>query len=115
MRLKITPEEKALISEYLDLFWFLTDEQFSAICHEIPMTRDIYDSCITLCCQLGNDRAMCNLMEEYPCFMEASLKEHEAALSQIDLPEESPEQVQLFIKNFKKRLEENTPSPPHSK
>lgn len=69
-----------------------THEELAAIDHQIPMTRELFDSCIDKCILLGVDKLFYDLLSEYPEFLEEYAKEIEEQIEDVELPERTPEQ-----------------------
>lgn len=65
----------------------------AALDHQMTMTQDIFGYCLDFYINLDEHRKREALMNEYPELLKVYVNQMEKEVSQIELPEETPEQA----------------------
>lgn len=78
----------------------------AAIDHQITMTQEIFEYCLDFYINLDERRKREDLMNEYPEFLKEYVNQIEKEISQIEVPEETPEQVEASWQKFCAKVRE---------
>lgn len=70
----LTPPQKKRLHEWIDEALFLTDTEFAAIEHQIPMTQKLFEQCINHCFSIDAQHLLIKLLNEYPQYANEYLK-----------------------------------------
>jgi len=92
---KLTEEQKKNLEEFLEVTFLFDDEQFKAINRQIHMTQTLFESCINRCVEIGVDKQLFRLMNDFPNLLETYINRIEEEIKNIELPEKTPEKEQV--------------------
>lgn len=98
-------EVDQILNESLKLR-LLTDEERAAIKDEIPMTQELFEQCTAHCVEIDAMFLLTSLLNEYPEFADVYAGKEEEAAAHIDLPEETPEQLEKRWQELCARIRE---------
>ncbi|WP_373102826.1 hypothetical protein [Blautia obeum] len=100
------PEE---VDEFFKVTSALSNEQAAAIDHVIPMTQELFESCLDKLMSVDAVRSSMKLMEEYPDFTDTMTQN---IMDELDLTEEdfvalSPEESKRGLEDLRRRMNAN--------
>ena len=101
------PEE---VDEFFKVTSALSNEQAAAIDHVIPMTQELFESCLDKLMSVDAVRSSMKLMEEYPEFTDTMTQN---IMNELDLTEEdfqplSEEESRAGLQALKERIARET-------
>lgn len=80
----------------------LTEEEDAAVCHQIPMTQELYDRIMDKCDERGHE--LNNLLErmmiEYPVLLKERVEKFLAEIGDVEVPEVSEEEKEARRKKL---------------
>lgn len=98
------------VDEFFRVTFALSDEQTAAIDHVIPMTQELFESCLDKLISVDAIRSSIKLMEEYPEFTDTMTQN---IMNELDLMEEdfqplSEEESRTGLQALKERIARET-------
>lgn len=99
-------ENNSMMDEFLKITFLMDDEQQKAIDNQIPMTQNLFNSCIERCMEIGAENHFFQLLEKYPDYVQGYAEEIEKEISRIELPAETPEQREWNWKRLVSKIRE---------
>ena len=98
------------VDEFFRVTFALSDEQTAAIDHVIPMTQELFESCLNKLMSVDAIRSSIKLMEEYPEFTDTMTQN---IMNELDLTEEdfqplSEEESRAGLQALKERIARET-------
>lgn len=98
------------VDEFFRVTFALSDEQTAAIDHVIPMTQELFESCLDKLMSVDAIRSSIKLMEEYPEFTDTMTQN---IMNELDLTEEdfqplSEEESRAGLQALKERITRET-------
>ncbi len=96
----LTDREKERLAEFVREAIYLTEEENEAIEHQIPMTQELFEQCTAHCVEIGAMYRLTCLIDEYPEFADEYVRKMEDETAGIELPEETPEQIEASWQRF---------------
>lgn len=103
----LSPKE---VDEFFRVTFALSDEQTATIDHVIPMTQELFESCLDKLMSVDAIRSSIKLMEEYPEFTDTMTQN---IMNELDLTEEdfqplSEEESRAGLQALKERIARET-------
>ena len=103
----LSPKE---VGEFFRVTFALSDERTAAIDHVIPMTQELFESCLDKLMSVDAIRSSIKLMEEYPEFTDTMTQN---IMNELDLTEEdfqplSEEESRAGLQALKERIARET-------
>lgn len=97
------------VDEFFRVTFALSDEQAAAIDHVIPMTQELFESCLDKLMSVDAIRSSMKLMEEYPEFTDTMTQN---IMNELDLTEDfqplSEEESRAGLQALKERIARET-------
>lgn len=103
---KLTKKQKHRFEDFLREAIFLTEEENSAIEHQIPMTQELFEQCLSSLVRIGSINGFNRLYDEFPEQAKVFDKKIEEDLKDIELPQYTPEEEQALWEKLKARIRE---------
>ena len=96
---------KGLWSFLVETF-ILSEDENAAVCHQIPMTQDIYDSILDKCTEIGPDldRLFYSMLEEYPEYTALRAARIEKTIKDVELPPMTEEEREIEWQKLLERI-----------
>lgn len=97
MEHKFTEKEMKGFWSFLVETFTLSEDETAAVCHQIPMTQDIYDSILDKCDEIGPDldRLFYCMLKEYPEYTAVRAERIEERIKDVELPPMSEEEREI--------------------
>lgn len=83
---KLSEDQRKNIEEFLRMVLFMTDEQMLAMEGQIPMTQELFESCVESCLEMELERQFFKLLKEFPEFAEKYVGKIEKEMEAVTLP-----------------------------
>ena len=98
------------VDEFFRITFALSDEQAAAIDHVIPMTQELFESCLDKLMSVDAIRSSMKLMEEYPEFTDTMTQNimNELELTEEDFQPLSEEESRAGLQALKERIVRET-------
>lgn len=97
MEHRFTKKELKVLWSFLVETFTLNEDENAAVCHQIPMTQEIYDSILDKCDEIGSelDKLFYSMLKEYPDYMVVRAARIEEKLKDVELPPMSEEEREI--------------------
>lgn len=96
----LTDRQKEHLFEFIQESILLTEEEKDAIDKQISMTQALFEQCIVHCVEIGAMYRFNCLIDEYPEFADEYVRKTEAAMTDIKLPAETPEEKERDLQKL---------------
>lgn len=103
---KLTKEQQNGLKDFVNEAILLTEEENAAIEHQIEMTQELFEQCLSSLVRIGSIRGFNRLCNEFPAQARIFDETMDKRLKDVEIPKYTPEEEQAQWERLKARIRE---------